>query len=128
MLPNPSPRRLAAGGMAFSNSTDAATAYPHLWRTRAAAKSALQRGEKLDARDLARLHYQKAGRRFSPAVAWFDPGRVLDPAAAVAEKLGRLAWSRVAEPAELAAEAAERARVEAVARERALIELIGRAV
>ena len=42
--PNVADRMLAAGGIVVENPTDAAAAYPELWATRAAAKSALQRG------------------------------------------------------------------------------------
>jgi putative DNA primase/helicase len=43
--PSPADRMLAKGGVALANPAHASAAYPELWRTRAAAKSALQRDQ-----------------------------------------------------------------------------------
>jgi len=117
--PSPNDLMLAAGGVVLTNATDVATAYPNLWRTRAAAKSALQRAvdkstsyrERLGAnptRDitlirectqpLRAVEYQRAGAGRSAAMAFYDPAVVPDPVAWLFEKLGELAdWD--ADPA-----------------------------
>lgn len=106
---------MGRGGMALGNAADAATAYPEMW-TAIAAKQALMRWRanpdgisplyKVSCRGLIpsgtgiyRVEYQRAGARLSPAVAWFDPSLVSDPAAWLAERLGALAWCKVEQPA-----------------------------
>jgi putative DNA primase/helicase len=45
LAPSPTELMLAAGGIAFANPTDAATAYPDLWPSREAAKKACGRAQ-----------------------------------------------------------------------------------
>jgi hypothetical protein len=71
-----------------------------------------------ECRHLDRIDYQRAGARMSPAVALIDPALIPDPAAALAEKLGPLAWATVPNPAASAAVAdieklAKRAKLQA---------------
>ena len=116
--PSPSDLMLAAGGVVLTNCTDAATAYPDLWRTREAAKKALQRKVDKSATCRGRLgtipyedislirecpqplravEYQRAGAGRSAARAFYDPILVPDPVSWLFEKLGELAdWN--AEP------------------------------
>lgn len=108
-------RMLAEGGAVFEAPGDAARAYPGLWpsadaRKRVeAAKKAFQRGRFGTfpyegiligecPEPLARADYQVAGAGQRPAVAWFDPLVVPDPEAWLADRLGPLAWCRVADP------------------------------
>src|SRR5580704_17399497 len=44
--PSPADLMMAAGGVSLENPTDAATAYPHLWATRNAAKKAMEKRRK----------------------------------------------------------------------------------
>jgi putative DNA primase/helicase len=116
--PSPADLMLAAGGVVLTNCTDAATAYPDLWRTREAAKKALQRKVDKSATCRGRLgtipyedislirecpqplravEYQRAGAGRSAARAFYDPILVPDPVSWLFEKLGELAdWN--AEP------------------------------
>ena len=55
--PSPDDLMLAAGGVVLTNCTDAATAYPELWRTREAAKKALQRAKVDKSADLSRADW-----------------------------------------------------------------------
>lgn len=50
---------------------------------------------------MAHVAYQLAGPGKKPAVAWFDAELISDPAVWLIERLGQLAWVRVAgrEPA-----------------------------
>jgi putative DNA primase/helicase len=110
--PSPDDLMLAAGGVVLTNCTDAATAYPGLWRTREAAKKALQRSPDKSATCRVRLgtipyedislirecpqplravEYQRAGAGRSVARAFYDPALVTDPVAWLFEKLGELA-------------------------------------
>jgi putative DNA primase/helicase len=103
---------LAAGGIVFENYRHAAEACPHLWSNWEAAKKAFARPRKGTFRyevyshtglspssaQIRRLDYQRAGRAHSPAIAWFDPLLRLDPETFLTEKLGPLAWCRVAAP------------------------------
>ena len=104
--PSPTDRMLAAGGVALQNPTAAAAAYPALWRTREAAKSALSRA-RLGANwnkkstfqnapnlSLRRVQYQLTGAGQKPAVAWCDLELVPDPVAWLTQRLGPLAWCR----------------------------------
>jgi putative DNA primase/helicase len=109
LAPTPAELMLAAGGIAFENSTDAAVAYSHLWESREAAKKALQRerlgtnpykessntGMSPTSACLRRVDYQRIGSGMKPAVAWCDPAMVPDPDAGIAERLNtKLAWCR----------------------------------
>jgi len=105
LAPNPTEHMLAAGGVVFENPTDAAAAYPTLWTTRAAAKSALQRG-KLGAfpyykssigecTQLRQVSYKPTGQGRSAAVAWYDPLLCPDPEAFLTARLGKLVWCKV---------------------------------
>jgi putative DNA primase/helicase len=77
LTPGPNDFMRAAGGIAFSNPTDAAEFYPGLWRTREAAKKAFERGgwgHSLisafllgNAPTLGRIDYQRAGAGRSKA-------------------------------------------------------------
>ena len=101
---------LAAGGIVFENYRHAAEVCPHLWSNWEAAKKAFSRHQKgtnpyentihtglsPSGLFLRRLDYQRAGERHSPAIAWFDPLLCPDPEAFLTEKLGPLAWCRVA--------------------------------
>jgi putative DNA primase/helicase len=119
--PSPDDLMLAAGGVVLTNCTDAATAFPDLWQTRAAAKSALQRAKAdnlathprqmganpyedisliRECTHLDRVEYQKAGARFSRSVGFYDPALVPDPVSWLFEKLGELS-DRDAEPGEV---------------------------
>jgi len=120
LAPTEAERMLAAGGIAFENSTDAADFFPQFWSNRKAADQALARcarsrlatnpyrdllirvcrqplGE--NAPNLRRLDYQRAGPGRSRAVAWYDPAVLPDPVAATRAVLGSLAWVSI--PAEL---------------------------
>jgi putative DNA primase/helicase len=113
--PKPADLMLAAGGIAFENSADAAAAYPELWDSEEAAKKALQRepisGEERDNpllvtthREMSpsspeipqqpasrRIRYQLAGQRQHPAFAWVDLSVCSDPRARLTGLLGELA-------------------------------------
>ena len=102
-------RMLAEGGAVFEAPADAARAYPGLFRNAEAAKKRFQRdrsgtfpyegiliGECPE--PLASADYRVAGAGQRPAVAWFDPLVVPDPEAWLADRLGVLAWCRVADP------------------------------
>ena len=98
---------LAAGGIAYSNSTDAAAAYPQIWATANAAKLAMHRQTVSNPyKDLlygndthcVAWTYQKAGAHQRPATCTVDPSLVPDPAATIAAALGPLAWCRPAAP------------------------------
>ena len=102
-------RMLAEGGAVFEVPADAARAYPGLFKNAEAAKKRFQRdrsgtfpyegvliGECPE--PLARADYQVAGAGQRAAVAWFDPLVVPDPEAWLADRLGVLAWCRVAGP------------------------------
>jgi putative DNA primase/helicase len=120
--PSPDDLMLAAGGVVLTNATDAATAYPEFWRTREAAKSALQRAkanvdkfsrcrwqmgafpyeEYLLIREcthLDRVEYQKSGARFSRSEAWYDAAIVPDAVAWLFERLGELSDWNAEQPA-----------------------------
>jgi len=103
--PGPADLMLAEGGVVFENPTDAAAAYPTLWTTRAAAKSALQRG-KLGAKpyykssigectQLRQVSYKPTGQGRSAAVARYDPLLCPDPEAFLTARLGKLVWCKV---------------------------------
>ncbi len=103
--PGPADLMLAEGGVVFENPTDAAAAYPALWTTRAAAKSALQRG-KLGAKpyyesiigectQLRQVSYKPTGQGRSAAVAGYDPLLCPDPKAFLTARLGKLVWCKV---------------------------------
>lgn len=82
--PDPDALMMAAGGVAFENSTDAATAYPELWPSPAAAKKALARCERSGTfpyRDIllgecppprTLVRYQRPGPGQRPALAYVD--------------------------------------------------------
>jgi hypothetical protein len=113
--PKPADLMLAAGGIAFENSADAAAAYPDLWDSEGAAKKALLRdpisGEQGDNslleatyRDLSpcspeippqpalrRIRYQRTGQCQRPSFAWVNWSVCLDPRARLTELLGELA-------------------------------------
>jgi putative DNA primase/helicase len=118
--PSPADLMLAAGGVALESPTHAAVCYPGLWKTESAAKMAFARRTCRGVADghipynepiiedvtvcgrsdttLGRADYQLAGERMHPALAWFDPATVPDPAAWLHERLGGLAWCRVTMP------------------------------
>jgi hypothetical protein len=99
----PADRMLAAGGVALACADDAARAYPGLWRTRSAARKAMERAEVADkplweilnremsATSLRVARYQVAGPGRKPNFALIDPDLVPDPAAWLADRLGPLA-------------------------------------
>lgn len=117
LAPSPRDLMLAAGGIAYENPTDAATAYPALWGNREQAKKAFARAPEpggwghsgisyLLIRDcpqplaesgtrLCRIDYQPAGAGKRRVVAWFDPAVVPDPLAALVAAVGPLAWCQV---------------------------------
>jgi hypothetical protein len=111
LTPAPAEMMLGVGGIAYENATHASHAYPGLWANRKAAESAFARATSgqmpsnpyrrvpiRECRHLDRVAYQRAGARMSRAVALFDPALIPDPAAALAEKLGPLAWATVPAP------------------------------
>ena len=93
---------LAAAGVVFASPTDAARAYPTLWRTPDAAKKAFRRevGDISLVETLNRamsptsalrlIRYQRAGR-CPPALALIDTSLVRDPHAWLTGRLGELA-------------------------------------
>ena len=105
--PTPQERMIAAGGIAFENSTHAARAYPQLWENKISARKAFERksarnrnsrrGERHfpsinlllgECRSpLHRIEYKIDGPGQRSAVAWFDPAMVPNPAASVASLL-----------------------------------------
>jgi putative DNA primase/helicase len=111
--PSPGDLMLAAGGIAFESSADAAAAYPQLWESARAAEKALERaisGAETDISELVssytglsasapeiphlplrRIRYQKDGQRQRPAVAWADLSVCPDPRARLTELFGELA-------------------------------------
>jgi putative DNA primase/helicase len=117
LTPSPGDLMAAEGGVELANAADAADAFPALWRTTAAAKSAFLRaaGRNLGAfpykkllirectqvgRDerpgMVRVTYCRKGQGHGQAVAWFDPARVPDPAGWLSEHLGEMTWVRMA--------------------------------
>jgi putative DNA primase/helicase len=108
--PSATDRMLAAGGVVVANCTDAAAAYPELWPSREAVKKMRQRESGQmgtfpykystlirECPHLELVEYQKAGPRFSQAVAWFDPA-IVAPGLILrwlTERVGHLAWSRI---------------------------------
>jgi putative DNA primase/helicase len=91
---------LAEGGIAFSNSADAARAYcPAIWPTAKAAKHAFDR--EVSPKPVYKAYYTgmgltspwtylRGGAGMRPATALVDEVRLADPAAAIAAKIGRL--------------------------------------
>jgi putative DNA primase/helicase len=123
LTPSPADLMLAAGGLAFESATDAATAYPQLWKSQktatsamAAARARLDDSPYMDSlireiiqppdgfRGCAQVDYQRAGAGCRPASAWFDSALVPDVAAWLMAKLGPLAWCRL-QPAVITAHA-----------------------
>ena len=108
LAPSPVDRMLAAGGVALLNSTDAATAYPDLWKNRNTAKSAIGGGRLGDSPDreylsrespnLTRITYQLAGAGKKLATALADMALVPDPRGWLEERLGVLTRFEVVEP------------------------------
>lgn len=109
LAPGPAHLMLAAAGIAFANPTDAATANPALWGNREAAKKAFQRARwghsciggtlytgMSPSGPLWRVDYQRAGARFSPTSALFDPAIIPDIEAELTRLLGPLASCCVA--------------------------------
>jgi hypothetical protein len=110
--PSPVDLMMAAGAVAFENPTDAASAYPFLWRTRGAAKMAFARFAKPRlgtfpykyslirecTQPPAEVSYQRSGAGRSPSVAQVDLNLIKDPAATLTEKLGKLASCRMSSP------------------------------
>jgi len=107
--PTPADLMLAQGGVAFTSSVDAARAYPDLWRTPSAAKSALSRAEKSvafsyilkkesNASSLIRVEYQQSGQGKRRTVAVFDLSRVPDPKRYLEGLFGELARFQVLKP------------------------------
>ncbi|WP_428489563.1 hypothetical protein [Rhodopila sp.] len=116
--PSPLGLMVAAGGLAPTSPTDAASAYPTLWDTPNAAQLAFQRWETEvgtktpisrhslyntsywrmtgDASDLSQpLHsveYRVTGNGREPTVAYYDPDLVQDPAAWLSDRVGKLDW------------------------------------
>ena len=128
LAPSPTELMLAAGGIEFENSADAAAAYPQLWATPDAARQAayrrcvtnpnkktlyngLSRTSVQKASILRRVDYQITGRGRRREVAWIDPALVPDPAAALTEKLGPLAWYSAAEQPIIASAATQSAAI-----------------
>lgn len=112
LAPPPMALMLAQGGIAFLNSADAAKAYDDLWISPDAAKMALHRARSVtfpymslegEVTHLFLCRYQRPGPGKKPALALVDTGRHPDAAAALAAKLGPLAWCR---PADVTTEAA----------------------
>ena len=98
---------LAAGGVAFGCPRHASAAYPLLWGTENAAMAAFKR-EKLESNpyressirerlQLPRVAYQPAGQGKRKVEALFDPLLCPDPAEFLTERIGKLAWCRVAD-------------------------------
>ena len=107
--PTPADLMLAQGGVAFASGTDAARAYPDLWRTPSAAKSAMARAEKsaafpyvlkkeASAANIVRVEYQHTGQGKRRTVAVFDLLRVPDPRQQLEGLFGELAEFRVLQP------------------------------
>jgi len=107
--PTPRERMLAEGGAVLHDAAHAARTYPALWPSPDAARKAFQRArcgtnpykESLLGECPAPLRlvtYQVAGAGQRTAVAWFDPLVVPDPEQWLADRLGPLAWCRVADP------------------------------
>jgi putative DNA primase/helicase len=117
LAPSPADLMLAAGGVVLSDPTDAAAAYPHVWATRKAAKSAMERQIQMGTKSgrlapsrnnntlirgrgqppgfcphLREVQYQVAGAGRSSTAARHDPSVVPDLAAWLTQRLGRLAW------------------------------------
>ena len=105
LAPSPDDLQMAAGGVAFGNPTDAAAAYPQLWNTRSAAKSAFSRfdGPRLGANSNkgvsirectqppADIAYRRAGAGTSKAKAIVDLAIVPDPQTWISDRIGTLA-------------------------------------
>lgn len=103
--PSPADLMMAAGGVSLENPTDAATAYPHLWATRNAAKKAMEKrregrlGSNRNKDSLIterpqppfEVSYQRAGPGCSKATAYVDLTIVPGPEAWLTERLGPLA-------------------------------------
>ena len=127
VAPSPFDRMLAEGGIALSNAAHAAAVYKgRLWDTHNAARLAMNKAARAGAsagvgrsvsspyidsnrgqthssgrEELRRITYRLAGAGSKQAEAWFDPARVPDPAAFLAEQLGTLAFcEEVREPGE----------------------------
>jgi putative DNA primase/helicase len=125
LAPTPADLMLGAGGIEFENAADAAAAYPDLWANAAAARQAFHRArcvtnpnKKDSIREchappgerppyLRRIDYQLAGPGRRLEAAWCCPALVPDPAAALIDMLGPLAWCSVADPPVPPAPAAE---------------------
>jgi hypothetical protein len=96
----PFQRMLEAGGIAFTNSVDAVTAYPWLWNTADGARTALRRmtDNEPTPPSLRAVSCRKSGQAMKPALAWADLNVVPDPRARLTAMLGKLAWCDVDEP------------------------------
>jgi putative DNA primase/helicase len=122
VAPSLDDRMIAAAGIAWRNGAHAALALPEFWPNPRAADKALER-EKSTATSFAtfpyikssntgmsqssgseggaglvKVEYQQAGAGKRPTVAWIYPEAVPDPAATLAEKLGKLAFCRISSP------------------------------
>ena len=101
LAPSPQDLMMAAGGVAFSNPTDAAAAYPKLWATRKAAKHAFERASEPRLAPFlnkypfirewgqppAEVTYQRAGAGCRRVTALVDLAIVPDPEPWLVERL-----------------------------------------
>ena len=116
---NPSPvdLMLAEGGIAFQSGASAAIAYPQLWSTAAAAKKALQRGNRgtFSYRNMLigkcpLVRFQRTGRNLHVEHAVYDPRQVRNPRAVIEKMLGRLAKFEIMKAAAVPVQQAKKLR------------------
>lgn len=103
--PTPEDLMLSEGGVAFEDGAAAALAYPSLWKTAEAARTAMHRASSVtfpyknssigDCNDASRLRsvtYQRQGNGQHKAKAKFDSLRITDPRLTLERFLGPLAF------------------------------------